>query len=335
MKKAALFLFQLLFLFASAYLNAENFRVMEMHDALISTDGSKTVISCGINDGICIQIPEDRRFIQGLQIDLHIPKVIASYRDSVALSLWTDCEDGASEIDFRGNKVYLDTVLPRLSQTLQLELAGRMVRKDPYATVIPYAIQDKDSSAVLRFQLAMKGVPADLLDAVLEVEIKAILSNEGLFTLDFTYPEEESVLAPAEETDTEEECAPLLVYIDEMPFQEYTGIILPAGIHHLSVIAENYRNEVRTFTIEQAKETALTVDLKAVTPELWLVAPENAVIYLDDELVESRNEKQLITAGWHTVRFVLADYELTRTFEAVSGRTYNVSVNVSLDIFEE
>lgn len=333
MKKAASFLLKLIFLTSLQVLSAENFRVMEMHEAALSPDGSKTTITASINDGISIALPEDRRFIQGIQIDLRIPKIIASYRDSVALSLWTDCEDGASEIDFRGNKVYLDTVPPKLSQTFQLEIEGRSIKKDPYATVIPYAVQEKDSALVLRFQLAMKGVPADLLDAVLEVDVKALLSNEGLFTLDFSYPEEEPEIEPAaEQAETEE--SPLLVFIDEIPYETYEGIILPCGIHHLSVVSERFRNEVRTFTIEQAKETTLTVDLKAVTPELFLVAPENVVIYVDDVVIENRDEKQLISPGSHFVRFVLADYELSKYFEAVSGRTYTVSMNVSLEISE-
>lgn len=328
MKKAA-FLLQFIILTSLPFLHAENFRVMEMHEAVLAADGSKSVISAGINDGIKILLPEDRRFIQGIQIDLHIPKVIASLRDSVALTMWSQCEQGASNIDFKGNKVYLDTVPPKLSQTLNLEFNGRSVRKDPYATVIPYAVQEDDGSIVLRFQLAMKGVPADVFDAMFEVEVKAILSNEGLFSLDFTYPDDE---VPA--VDTSEE-APLLVYIDETLCENYGGIILPQGIHHLSVISENYRNEVRTFSIEQAKETMLTVDLKAVTPELYLVAPETAVVYLDDVLVENRDEKQLISTGNHVVRFVLADYELSKYFEAVSGRTYTLSLSVSLEIVEE
>ncbi len=328
MKKAA-FLLQFIFLTSLPFLHAENFRVMEMHEAVLSADGSKTVISAGINDGINIILPEDRRFIQGIQIDLRIPKSIASLRDSIATTMWTQCEQGPSDIDFHGNKIYLDTVPPKLSQTLQLELEGHSIRKDPYATIIPYAVQEADGSVVLRFQLAMKGVPTDVFDAMFEVEVKAILSNEGLFSLGFTYPEDS---APE---DTSEEEVPLLVYIDETLYEKYDGIILPQGIHHLSVISENYRNEVRTFSIEQAKETALTVDLKAVTPELYLVAPENAVIYLDDVLVENRDEKQLISTGNHVVRFVLADYELSKYFEAVSGRTYTLSLSVSLEIVEE
>ena len=334
MKKAAQFLLQLIFLSSLTLLNAENFRVMEMHEVPLAQDGSKVTVSAGINDGIRIQLPEDRRFIQGFQLDLRIPKIIASYRDSVALSLWTDCENGASEIDFHGNKAYLDTVPPKLSQTFQLELEGKTIKKDPYAAVIPYVVKDGDSAVVLRFQLAMKGVPADLLDARFEVDVKALLSNEGLFTLDFTYPEDGSeIKVPPAGTEDEEE-APILVYIDELPYEPYSGIILPTGIHHLSVISESYRNEVRTFTIEQAKETVLTVDLKAVTPELFLVAPENVVIYIDDVPVENRDEKQLIAPGSHVVRFVLSDYELLKYFEAVSGRTYTVSMNVSLEIVE-
>lgn len=333
MKKAASFLIQLIFLTSLPFLHAENFRVMEMHQALLQSDGSKTVITAGINDAINIILPEDRRFIQGIQIDLRIPKIIASNRDSIATTLWTDCENGASDIDFRGTKQYLDTVPPRLSQTLQLECEGRSIKKDPYATVIPYAVRESDASVVLRFQLAMKGVPADLFDALFDIEIKAILSNEGLFSLDFEYPPEENEFPEAQ--NQEEEDVPILVYIDEIPYEEYQDIILPAGIHHLSVISENYRNEVRTFSIEQAKKTDLSVELKAVTPELFLVAPENAVIYLDDVLVENRDEKQFITSGKHVVRFVLADYELSKYFEAQNGKTYTLSMNVSLEMIED
>lgn len=346
MKKAASFLLQLIIISSLQFLNAENFRVMQMHEVSLSTDGSKAAVTAGINDGIRIQLPDDRRFLQGMQIDLHIPKQIASLRDSVALTLWTDCQNGASEIDFRGNKVFLDTVPPRLSQTFQLEFDGRSVKKDPYAAVIPYVVKESDSSVVLRFQLAMKGVPADVFDALFNVEIKAILSNEGLFTLDFEYPDNggqpeapdvplsEALPASTDITEVPEE-VPLLVYIDEVLYEDYTDIVLPQGMHHLSVVSENYRNEVRTFTVEQAKATLLTVELKTVTPELYFAAPENAVIYLDDVPVTNKDEKQLISTGSHVVRFVLSDYELTKYFEAVSGRTYTMSLSVSLEIIED
>lgn len=331
MKKTGSLLLKLILLTSLSLLSAENFRIMEMHQVALSPDGSKTTLNAGINDGICITLPEDRRFIQGIQIDLRIPKIIASYRDSVTTSFWTDCENGASEIDFRGNKIFLDTVPPKLSQTLQLELDGRSIKKDPYAAIIPYAITETDSSVVLRFQLAMKGVPADFFDAQFEIDVKALLSNEGVFTLDFEYPDREQQT----ETELQEDASPVLVYIDELPCDSWSEVILPSGIHHLSVISENYRNEVRTFTIEQAKETQITVDLKAVTPELFLVAPENVLIYVDDIPVENRDEKQLISPGGHIVRFVLADYELSKYFEAVSGRTYTISMNVSLEMLEE
>ena len=74
----------------------------------------------------------------------------------------------------------------------------------------------------------------------------------------------------------------ITVYIDDVIISDFSKpIFLKTGVHHVSIICENYRNEVRTVVINQAATTTLDIDLKSIDPEIILVAPEETKVFLE------------------------------------------------------
>ena len=114
--------------------------------------------------------------------------------------------------------------------------------------------------------------------------------------------------------------------------QDPRNIILTTGTHHLSVISELYRNEVRTFSVSQAKETILDIELKPIAPEIRIIAPENAIIYLDDTLMENTVDPIIVAPGEHIIQFKLGDYELTKNIIVINGITYTINLAVNIDV---
>ena len=112
-------------------------------------------------------------------------------------------------------------------------------------------------------------------------------------------------------------------------------MILTTETHHLYVSSELYRNEVRSFSVYQAKGTILDIELKPIAPEIRIIAPENAIIYLDDTLMENTVDPIIVAPGEHIIQFKLGDYEMTKNNNVINGKTYTINLSVNIDVSEE
>ena len=147
------------------------------------------------------------------------------------------------------------------------------------------------------------------------------LSSQGVLNLNVTYPEENP--------------KGVAVFIDEKPVSSIKEAIrLEEGIHYLAITSENYRTEVRTFSIEHGKTTSLTVNLRDTTPELVVSAPANAKVLLDGEVFAWDKGSATIFPGEHTLKFVLADYEVTTTVTSINWKSYNMALTVDIQYTE-
>ena len=115
------------------------------------------------------------------------------------------------------------------------------MKENPYTIVMPLLFSKPPKSIFLRFQLVMKGVPPELFDAIYSIDIKPVLTNEGLLSLTVLYPAGQK----------KEEHKEFSVFIDEVPRPDAVRnpVLLPVGMHRLNIVSEAYRNEVRSFTI--------------------------------------------------------------------------------------
>jgi hypothetical protein len=322
-KKISIVLF---FLLSLTYLSAETFRVgkvktINLSDNL-STEHSTTV---GINEAFAIFLPEDKTFIQGLEIKMEIPSAVASWPDCVACSVYNNISPKPSEnkIDYSGTRFYVSTLPSRLSWILQIPLANTNTIKSNNYTTKTEVIKDIENNAIfIRFQPVMKGVPAETLQSSIKISVKPILIDKGYLNIFLS---------------SKEKIQPCTLYIDDsvVNLDENKKILLSTGVHDVTLISEYYRTEVRTVRVDQAKTTDLLIELKSVEPTLLILAPEGTLVFLDDEPCNTIGTEFVISEGEHKIKFTVGDYEILRTINVIKGKSYKANFSLDLDITEE
>lgn len=303
---------------------AETFRVAKTHVIEIHQDYSGGTARSGIFDGIAVMLPEDKTFITGIELNIKVPQSVAEWRDTVAYIFYESMSPypDSTKIDYEGRRLSVGTIPGRLSHTVYIPLSKKFnVKTTPYADTLETYTLAGSGAVFLRFTLAMKGAPESLERAVLDVSAKPVLSDEGYFTLEVQRPEGKD--------------GDFSVFIDDLPAPGTDKAVLKDGEHRLSITSGSFRNEVRTFIVEQAKLTKLKVVLRGIEPLIRIVSPENAAITFDGQSIEPSAEPFAVSAGSHSIKFVIGDYEVVKTVNAVNGRSYTVRLAVDATVTEE
>lgn len=309
-------------LFASFAASSENFRVRKLIPISFNEINEKISVESGINDALWITLPKDLTYISGVELNLKVPEDIVTWRDSVAYMLYDKLDPKPSEKkqSYYGERGHVSTIPGNFSLNIYIPISKDFAIKDnPYSVKLP--VQSPDSGIFLRFMMVMKGVPESLENSILEITAKPVLKNKGALDLSVT-PQS-----------TEEK--KYSVFIDDEPVQAYSHKLLPTGEHHLSIVSDSYRNELRTFRIEQAKTTSLSVNMRGIEPLVKLICPKDTKVFLDGLPVTNTAEPVSVTQGEHAVKFILGDYEIVKTISAMNGRTYSVNLNVDATISED
>lgn len=317
-------------------LNAETFRVSKVHSISVKEEfSSESVARLGINDALAISLPEDRMFIEALELKMDIPESVAYWMDSVACSVYSTIKPTpkASQIDYTGTRAYVSTLPGKLSWVLQIPIEKEnSLKSNKYTTKVDTVIEPQNNIIFIRLQPVMKGVPEETMKAIIPITVKPILKNKGLLTLNLKTASPD--LQTTENLNTE--LKPCTVYIDDMPVDSNKKkILLDTGIHNISIISESYRNEVRTVRIDQAKNTEISVEMKSIEPTLLITAPEGTIVLLDEEECNTIGTEFVISEGDHKIKFSIGDYEMIRTISAIKGKTYTANFSLDLQISEE
>ncbi len=323
-KKVKLVSFLFFFSF-SVLCQGESFRAAKTHICKIPQDYTPQNLKAGIFDAVAIIPPEDNTFISGIEINIKIPESVALWRDSTACFFYdriTPFPDD-NNIDYSGRKISVNPIPGKLSYTIYVPLSAKFsVKESPYAKILEAIPEDSEKVVFFRFLLAMKGAPESLEHAQFDISVKPVLTEEGYFSYTVKQPDNKN--------------ENVAVYIDD---QLHTGssskILLKTGEHQIALSSEAYRNEVRTFIIQQAETTSLSVEMRKIDPTLKIVAPDNAKIQLDGNQLENPKDSFIISQGDHVIKFTIGDYELIKTVTAVNGRSYTVNLNVDASISED
>ena len=305
---------------------AESFRVNKVNVAQIEQAlGFETSVKMGINDALTVTLPEDRTFIEGLELKMEIPENIAYWVDSVACSVYSDVKPNPSskQIDYSGTRAFVHTLPGQLSWVLQSPITkDNSLKTNKYITKVDTIIEPKNDTIFVRFQPVMKGIPEETLKSIIPITIKPLLIDKGQLNIELIPPQ------------SQENLSLCTIYIDEIPVDMTKKIILDTGIHNISVISEDYRNENRTVRIDQAKTTDLKIEMKSIEPTLLITAPEGTLILLDEQECTQIGKESIISEGEHKIKFTIGDYEITRTITAIKGKTYSANFSLDLEITE-
>lgn len=304
--------------------NAESFRTHGTNIISLENSFDKKTTEAGINDCAVIRLPEDTTFIEGLEINIKVPKEVAEWRDCVAWSLLSSITPEPQEktIDYNGIRAVTGT-FDSLSLNLIVPLKARnSIKKDAYSRLVDFIPNNKDSFVFLRFQLVMKGVSESILNSRFSISAKPILIDKGTITVKAL-------------TSDGSQPQPYTVFVDGKQVEiDSNGLLADTGTHNLSIVSDSYRNEVRTITVEQAKNTETVISLRDIKPVIRLVAPEKTRIFFDDAEYVAPVEPFSTTQGDHTVKFLVGDYEIVRSITVSDGRSYNISINLEAQVTE-
>lgn len=335
LKKTALFAFLLCFAasFDFGILNAESFRVKKtvflnlansgLSESNGETDSSLSeTIFAGINDCICINLPSDLTFIQGIELNIKIPQAITRCPNTIIYSLYDNISPvpSAKTIDYTGQELYTGVYPGLLSLTIQIPLVkGNTIKKTPYAdkTLIP---EHSRNFVFLRNQLAMKGIPEEVYNAQFEISAKPILINKGRLIIKTNSAQLKNMAITVDDK---------IVELDKN-----NSCLLKPGLHNITITADSVRNENRSCMIEAAKNTVLEVNLKSTTPVLSINIPQGTQVFVNNQMTEIKNKSLSLPPGEYTLKFILGGYEVVKQLTVQEGRTYSINVTLNADILE-
>jgi len=307
---------------------AESFRVHKTIILPVSEDSAENTIATGVNDAVVLALPDDMTFVQGVELSIKVPQLVTEWQNSVGWSFYNDITPSPTEktIDYSGTRIGDDTKVFGSSFSLNIQiplLEKNTIKQTPYAVMLKTIPSVTGNKVFFRLQLGMKGVPDEFGDISFTITAKPILIDKGRFVL--------SITPPAGTTQQ-----PYSAFIDGKSYTpDSKGIMLDTGTHTVSLVSDYYRNEVRTVTIEQAKDAKLHVTFRDIAPTVLIIAPAGTAIYFDDNKIENTKEPFSVPQGDHTVRFSVGDYEVVKSITAVNDRSYTVSVMLDASVIEE
>jgi hypothetical protein len=322
--------------FAPIFGGAENFTPRTFHVlAMEAIEPVKAVLQLG--DAVQILLPQERNQLLFLEVEIKIPAIIAANKDSAAFCFYSDVryqgdndadspllETGSVNVPLQGKRLYYAPFPGRVGLNLALPYANYVLSPTPYLQVVPVTADETTATLFLHLENTNPTLTQEAQDALFYVTLRPHIENRGFLELIIRYPQGQN--------------APYSLFIDEKSAAP-GRIALESGSHHLSVVSDFFRNEMRTFVIERGKTNHLEVELRDISPTLVIVAPDNVEVFLDDRpLLPGKpgtgNTPLALVPGDHLLRVNISGYEMLRTFHAENGRSYNITIRLDLDIQE-
>jgi hypothetical protein len=313
-------------LFSFSNLQAESFRTVVEGIVEVSTGPADSPVPIGINSAVIINLGADARFLKGVEIEISAPQNWLPYRNSLVMIMYNKINpqtaNGITDID--GSRIAFEPLPSRLRIIYHIPIRQQHGLRTTTSVTVPTGIIQSASFPIMfRLMQVTKGLPDDFENMTFSFTAKPILSDEGAVRIIHRYP-------------AQLRNRPFTVLIDDNVIPNISEqILLREGEHHLVILSEDYRNESRRFVIERAKVIDLTIELQDPTPIIIFEAPQNAQIYLNNNLIPRNRESVTIEPGQHEVKFHVGDYTITRTLNVQRGKTYRVSLAVDLTIQEE
>jgi hypothetical protein len=305
---------------------AESLRVLVAGSLEINRENpSGAAVPLGYNGSAVLRLGGDARFFRGIELELSAPRGWLANQGSLAAAVYADL-DGvppAGIADINGRRILFEPLPNKLQIVYQIPLRpNHGLRTTPYVTVPPAPVLSESYPLLFRITPVIKGLSEELENMTFQLSAKPILSDEGAVKISFRYPEQ----LPGR---------PFTVLIDdtviEKPAEER---LLKEGEHHLVILSEDYRNENRRFQVDRGRTLDLAIELQDPTPLIFFEAPENALVFLDNEPVQNTLAPNPVEPGAHEVRFMVGDYTTVQILNVQRGKTYRVALTVDVNISE-
>jgi hypothetical protein len=309
-------------------LHAENIRVIIAGKTELSEDNPEgEELPMSIMDTALVLLPEEFRFIKGVEIQLTAPQSYLQYRGSMAVIFYGEIQGavpdtGTADISVR--QLAFEPLPNKIQSIYQVPIRpNHGLRTTPYATVPVGVIERRLFPLFIRLMPVIKGFTEEFEAMRFQLNVKPIFSDEGAVRIGIHYPEQLRD-------------RPFTLLIDdevvENPGEER---LIREGEHHLLILSEDYRNENRRFLIERGRVLELSIELQDPTPLVYFEAPANARVFFDNAPIPNNRGPVPTSPGEHQVRFQVGDYSVIRSLVIQRGKTYRASLTVDIDVLEE
>jgi hypothetical protein len=293
------------------------------------SQGGGGIVPVPYNGAVLLSLGQDQRFFRGLEVEISPPSEWLSHQGSLVIAAYADLKRLPGEAggtgavwDIAGDRFFSAPLPGKMQIVYRIPLReGHGMRDNPY-TIVTSALPASSFPVLFRLVPAIKGIDTELGRMRFLFSARPILGDEGAVRISFRYPQQ----LPGR---------PFTLLIDNQiiktPLEE---LLLKEGEHHLLILSDDYRNENRLFLVERARVLDLSIELQDPTPLLFFEAPEEAVIFLDNEPVERHLMPVPVEPGTHEVRFQVSDYSISRHIQVQRGKTYRIAVTVDVDLSE-
>jgi PEGA domain len=292
--------------------------------SLAPGSGAQTNV-IALEDLLSIDLENGGRFIDGLEVDITIPPSARQYKDLLGLYIYEKVspEPTSSSISYTATRVDF-IVLPTVAKIyLTIPMRAGGVPSSPDTLNTSTVIPPSDFPIVLTILPVAKGLPASVSDSTFPVTVSPIVADRGLLKLDVSENGKEPSL-------------PYTLSIDDTTITPNpAGYELPAGLHHLDISSDGYKEIYRTFGIDKGQTTRLDISLIPLVPKLIFEAPETAEVFLDGQRLDGVPKDPVpVSEGEHTVIIRLGNYSLTKKFTVERGRSYKISLLLDILVQE-
>ena len=309
------------FFFAISFFYSDSFRVSKVHTCTFDTEVFAPVsLTIGYNDAVSFAIKSDFLFLEGIELEIKQNKMSMNYPNSIAYTLYSDIKPAPSkhDIDYSAKKITTALLPNRFSHIIRLPIKKDYSFKQiKNSELLPYSDRIAENPVMLRLNPVMKGLPDDFEQAAFTVIIRPLLIAEGGLKLKLQFPEKEQ--------------KPVTVQLNNEYLTQFEDLqLLSPGTYSVNISSDAYRTEMRSCIVERGKITQLEVQLKSIMPLLHIQAPENTIVFIDNQEIALSKEPMPVAVGVHTVVFKMGTYEITRQITVEEGKTYEMMMTMDV-----
>lgn len=325
--KHTLLLLSFFFFFTCPPLYSDSFRVNTVHTCIFESEAFEPLtFSIGYNDAVAFAVKSDFLFLEGIELEIKQSSACVNFPQAIAYGIYTDIipEPAKKTIDYSAQE-YTAAVLPnRFSHIIRIPFKSvYRFKQEGNAEILPYERKIGIAPFMLRLKPVAKDVPEAVKKTVFTIIVRPLLIAEGGLKISLRFPE------------SEKDEKVVSVQLNNRQLTDFTGVkLIPPGNYSVIIHALNYRNEMRSCIVERGKITHLDVTLQSTTPLLYIKAPENAIVFLDEKEIDVKKPYIPITVGMHTIVCKLGNYEITRQITAEEGKTYRLTMNMDVGLEE-
>ncbi len=288
-------------------------------------------VSLKVGDLVVLQYPGNPTFLEGLEIEIHIPPALRGAPGNFAVVVYRRLSPTPEKrvMTISGSRLTLQPIPAgnRLFLLLPVRSPNDM-HSGAGAVVVDSATPKESFPLILTIQPIAKGIPSSIMDTPFDVTIRPVTVNKGGALIALSGAKSQEPLSWASPD------SDLSVTLNGEPLTyQKTPYVLDPGLYRLSIQSAVYQDEDRTFNVDRGKITDVRIPLKRPEAHAKFDAPRGSTVFLDGAQVSTAQQIS-IAPGAHTVLFRIGDYTVSRRFTAERKKDYEISLFLDIMINE-